>query len=32
MGFKDKLSQSYSSAFINKYGDRITQVREEPYL
>ncbi len=27
MGFKDKLSQSYSNAFINRYGDRITQVQ-----
>ncbi|MEG1256042.1 hypothetical protein [Clostridium sp.] len=27
MGFKDKLSQGYTNAFMNKYGDRVTQVQ-----
>lgn len=27
MGFKDKLTQGYTNAFINKYGDRLTQVQ-----
>lgn len=27
MGFKDKLQQSYSNAYLNKYGDRLTQIQ-----
>ncbi|GAA0115882.1 hypothetical protein [Clostridium senegalense] len=27
MGFKDKLSQSYTSAYLNRYGDRLTQLQ-----
>lgn len=27
MGFKDKLTQGYTNAFMGKYGDRITQVQ-----
>ncbi len=27
MGFKDKLSQGYTNAFLNRYGDRLTQLQ-----
>ncbi|WP_291559755.1 MULTISPECIES: hypothetical protein [unclassified Clostridium] len=27
MGFKDKLAQSYTNAYLNKYGDRLTQLQ-----
>lgn len=27
MGFKDKLSQSYTNAYLNRYGDRLTQIQ-----
>ncbi|MGL4730172.1 MAG: hypothetical protein ACRCW0_01130 [Clostridium sp.] len=27
MGFKDKLSQSYTNAYLNRYGDRLTQLQ-----
>ena len=27
MGFKDSLAKKYSEAYLNKYGDRITQVQ-----
>lgn len=27
MGFREKISQSYSNAFLSKYGDRLTQVQ-----
>jgi hypothetical protein len=27
MGFKDALAKKYSEAYLNKYGDRITQVQ-----
>ncbi len=27
MGIKDKLTQSYSNAFLKRYGDRLTQVQ-----
>ena len=27
MGFKEKISSSYSNAFMTKYGDRLTQIQ-----